>query len=375
MKITVVRGAFTNPFEMQSYEPLTKKLDIQVISSKSPINSDIKIPVTKLSSLTDLPNFPYKFPILNRLFVDAHYLFGLEKAITGSDIVHVAETYYHYTHQAIEAKKKGLIKRIVSTVWEVISHNNEGIKGRSKFKSTAYQYIDKFICVTKKAQDALIEEGVDPKKTVVIPVGIDLQRFAQKTKNAIRRLADQKRKSEGVNILCVSRLVEEKGIGELISAFKKIRENNKNLTLTFVGDGPLKKLIKGVEGIIHKSLPYRQIHKIYQQADIFCLPSKTTKYWQEQFGMVLLEAMACGLPIVTTNTGAIKEVCARVALYAKPANPDDLQSKLEQLIKNPTLRLSIGRSARLRAANYFDKNKIAQKIYKVYQELCPSKKP
>lgn len=366
MKVTVVRGAFTNPFEMQSYEPLTKKIDIKAISSKSPINADIKIPLIKLSSLTDLPNFPYKFPILNRLFVDAHYLFGLEKAIAGSDIVHVAETYYHYTHQAIEAKKKGLVKKIVSTVWEVIPHNNEGIKGRSKFKSTAYQYIDKFICVTKKAQDALIEEGVDPKKTVVIPVGIDLQRF--------RPRSNIKHLGSNINILCVSRLVDEKGIGELVSAFNKIRENNKNVILTFVGDGPLKKLIEGVEGIIHKSLPYRQIHKTYQQADIFCLPSKTTKYWHEQFGLVLLEAMAGGLPIVTTDTGAIKEVCLEVALYAKPANPDDLQSKLEQLIKSPTLRLSMGRSARLRAANYFDKNKIAQKIYKVYQELCPSKK-
>lgn len=367
MKVSIVRGAFLNPFEMQSFEPLIGKIDIKVISSKSPINSDIKLTVINLFSPTDLPNFPYKYPILNRLFVDAHYLFGLEKEIAGSDIVHVAETYYHYTHQAIEAKKKGLVKKIVSTVWEVIPHNNEGITGRSKFKADSYKYIDKFICITKKAQDALIKEGVAPSKTIVITAGIDLQRFHPSSR--IKNLGSN------INILCVARLTEEKGIGELVTAFRKIRKNNKSVTLTIVGNGPLKELISGQEGIVHKVIPYRQIHKAYQQADIFCLPSKTTKYWQEQFGMVLLEAMASGLPVVTTDTGAIKEVCGEVALYAKPSNPDDLQSKLEQLICDPKLRVSLGNYARIRVSENFDKNKIAQKIYKVYQELCPSKKP
>lgn len=365
MKISIVRGAFANPFEMQSYEELAKAkgIDLQLITSKHPLNSSINLPQIKLLSPTDLPNFPYKYPILNRLFTDAHYLFGLEKAIAGSDIVHVAETYYHYTHQAIEAKKKGLIKKIVSTVWEVIPFNNEGIRGRKQFKQDAYQYIDKFICVTNLAAKALIGEGVDKSKIEVIPAGINIQRF--RPRSNIKHLGSD------INILCVARLVEEKGVDELVTAITKIRQNNPHVVLTLVGDGPLKNNYRNISWIKFLSLPYSQIEKIYQTADIFCLPSKNTKYWQEQFGMALVEAMACGLPIVTTKTGAIGEVCAGAAIYTKPGDADDLQLKLESLINNPALRKELGQRARQRAVKLYDKKIIASKILKLYKSLCP----
>lgn len=363
-KVTIIRGAFANPFEMQSYEELAKVkgIDLQLITSKHPLNSSINLPQIKLLSPTDLPNFPYKYPILNRLFTDAHYLFGLEKAIAGSDIVHVAETYYHYTHQAIEAKKKGLIKKIVSTVWEVIPFNNEGIRGRKQFKQDAYQHIDKFICVTNLAAKTLIGEGVDKSKIEVIPAGIDIQRFSPKPKM-------YNVQSKMCNVLCVARLVEEKGVDELVTAITKIRQNNPHVVLTLVGDGPLKNNYRNISWIKFLSLPYSQIEKIYQTADIFCLPSKNTKYWQEQFGMALVEAMACGLPIVTTKTGAIGEVCAGAAIYTKPGDADDLQLKLESLITNQSARVALSNKARVRAQDRYDHRKIAKQIRTLYQKI------
>lgn len=367
MKISIVRGAFANPFEMQSYEELAKAkgIDLQLITSKHPLNSSINLPQIKLLSPTDLPNFPYKYPILNRLFTDAHYLFGLEKAIAGSDIVHVAETYYHYTHQAIEAKKKGLIKKIVSTVWEVIPFNNEGIRGRKQFKQDAYQHIDKFICVTNLAAKALIGEGVDKSKIEVIPTGIDIHRFSP-SKNAYHPGTSSE---VGCNVLCVARLVVEKGVDELVTAITKIRQNNPHVVLTLVGDGPLKNNYRNISWIKFLSLPYSQIEKIYQTADIFCLPSKTIKYWQEQYGMALVEAMACGLPIVTTKTGAIGEVCAGAAIYTKPGDADDLQLKLESLITNQSARVALSNKARVRAQDRYDHRKTAKQITTLYQRI------
>lgn len=367
MKLSLIRGAFTNPFELQNYYPLKSKYDIRVISSKHPVSDDIDLPLTKLLSPTDLPNFPFKLPILNRLFTDAHYLVGLEKEIAGSDIVHVAETYYHYTLQAIKAKQAGLVKKVISTVWEVIPFNNEGIRGRKQFKRLSYKHIDHFIAVTEKAKSALIKEGVGESKITVIPMGIDLSRFHQKILNP---------KSSILNILYVGRLVPEKGVGDLIAAFRCLRFENKNLNLTLVGDGPLKKIIKVGEGIMVKPLPYSKIPKVYSRADIFCLPSKTTPFWQEQYGMVLLEAMAAGLPIVTTDTGAIGEVCGDSALYALPDNPEDLQSKLSAILYNKALSAKYSSKAYKRAIKFFDRNKVAEKLNALYQQiLCPSKKP
>ena len=366
MKISVIRGAFANPFELQNFYPLKNQFDIQVITSKNPINSNIDLPVVKLYSPIDLPNFPYKFPILNRLFIDAHYLFNLESRIAGSDIVHTAETYYHYTYQAIKAKQKGLVKKIISTCWEVISHNNEGIRGRKEFKKLAYKYIDHFITPTKLAKQALVEEGVDSKRITVISVGIDLKKF--------KKLSYSSPTSE-VGVLFVGRFVLEKGVKELLEAFSLLRKEFKNMTLTLIGSGnlPTGVVSRGRDlrpaGVKVKSVPYHLIHKEYQKADIFCLPSKATRYWREQYGMVLVEAMASGLPIVTTDTGAIKEVVGSAGIYAKPSDSQDLYIKLKRLIQDVKLRNRLSKVSLKWAKLRYDHRKIAQKIAKLYKNV------
>lgn len=359
MKISIVRGGFANPFELQNFYPLKKVFDIQVIASKKPVSSDIDLSLTKLFSLTDLPSFPYKYPILNRLFVDIHYLFNLEKNIMNSDVVHVAETYYNYTNQAIKAKQKGVVGKIISTCWEVIPRNNEGISGRKEFKKLAYRYIDHFITPTLLAKKALIAEGVDKNKITVIPVGIDLNKFKVVKKND----------SKDLNILFIGRFVEEKGLKELVEAFLLLSKEFKNLKLTLIGSGPLESIIPKDSKIIFKSVPYHLIFKEYAKADIFCLPSKETPYWQEQFGMVLIEAMACGLPIVTTDTGAIKEVVGNAGIYAKPT-AKSLYKNLKEVITNPKLRIKLSKLAITRAKLRYDHRKTASKIARLYKNVA-----
>ncbi|KKT30846.1 MAG: hypothetical protein UW41_C0024G0012, partial [Candidatus Collierbacteria bacterium GW2011_GWC2_44_18] len=360
MKIFIVRGGFLNPFELQNYVPLKKKHDIQAVSSKYPISDKIDLPLIKLWSPTDIPNIPFKYPILNRLFTDAHQLFGLEKIIKGADIVHVAETYYGYTHQAIMAKRRGLVKKVVSTVWEIIPHNNEGIRGRKKFKKLARESIDHFIAVTDLAKSALIKEGVLPKKISVIRVGLDLTKFKPSLVKSTKR---------DLHLLCVARLVPEKGVEDLLSAFIELSKNIKNVHLTFVGDGPLKADLSGYKNVHVKQVSYGKMANEYRRADIFCLPSRRTRTWEEQYGMVLIEAMACGLPIVTTATGAIQEVCEHAVLYAKPSDPHSLKINLEKLLGDQKLREKLGHLARQRALQNFNQLQVAKKINVVYQNL------
>lgn len=358
IKTFIVRGAFLNPFELQNFYPLKKKYDLRAVSSMHPISEDIDIPLTKTYSITDLPNFPFKFPVTNRLSIDSHYLLGLDQILRGVDIAHTAETYYHYTIQAIKAKQKGWVKKVISTVWEIIPGNNEGIWGRKRFKRIARDGVDHFLAVTELARKALLEEGVSDEKITVIPMGVDLKRFKPgKTSDKV------------ANILCVSRLVPEKGIGELAEAFTHLREKYPHLKLTLIGDGPLKNYLSSRKGITAKRVPYGQIHEEYESADLFCLPSKTTPYWQEQYGMALVEAMSSGLPIVTTNTGAIGEVCGEAAVYVKPGDADDLQSKLERLIENEPSRTILSHKARRRAEEKYDHRKTAKKIDALYQKV------
>jgi len=357
-KISIVRGAFLNPFELQNFYPLAKKYDLRAVSSMHPISEDVEIPLTKTHAVTDLPNIPFKYHILNRLSVDAHYLLGLEQILKGVDIAHVAETYYHYTIQAINAKKKGFVKKVVSTVWEIIPFNNEGIWGRKWFKRQAYAGVDHFLAITELARKALLEEGVSGEKITVIPMGVDLSRFKPVKPN-----------QKVTNILCVGRLVPEKGMGELARAFQGLREKYPNLKLTLVGDGPMKNYLEKIRGITIKRVPYQQIHEEYQKADIFCLPSKTTLNWQEQYGMVLVEAMACGLPIVTTKTGAIGEVCGEAVVYAKPGDTNDLQLKLAHLIESESSRAILREKSITRTKAKYDHLKTAKQIDALYQKV------
>ena len=85
--------------------------------------------------------------------------------------------------------------------------------------------------------------------------------------------------------------------------------------------------------------------------------------------MVVVEAMACGLPIVTTKTGAIGEVCGDAAIYVKPTDANDLQSKLERLIESESLRRTLAEKSRTRAKARYDCTKTAKAIDELYRKV------
>ncbi len=379
-KVAFIRGAFLNSWELQNYEPLRNQFNLVIFSSlKSflskessflPERQDHAAPgaeIKKLVSPMDLPNFPYKMAILNRLLIDAHWLFGLEEKLKGFEIAHVAETYYAYTHQALKAKRKGMVKKIISTCWEIIPHNNESIWGRREWKKQAIQEIDHFICPTEMAKRCLIEEGCRPEKISVVRMGVDLKKFKMQKSKIKRKIKNAK-----MNILYVGRLEKEKGVWELMEAFSELRKKQNNLFLTLVGEG--KKLPERKKGVkLTGRLNYDKILKEYQKADVFVLPSKATKTWAEQYGMVLVEAMASGLPIIATKSGAIPEVLAEVGILVKPGDASALAKALNYLLAKPEKREEEGRRGRRRAQRYFDREKIAEKIAEIYQFI--TKKP
>lgn len=142
LKIAIVRGAHLNKFEMQYYLPLLSRHKIIGFCSLKSIHDRFPFPVVKLPSPKDITSFLMKFnipqklslAILNRIFIDAEHLFGLEKRLAGFDIAHSAETYHFYTQQCLNAKRRGLVKKVVCSVFENIPFANEGIWDRRKLK-------------------------------------------------------------------------------------------------------------------------------------------------------------------------------------------------------------------------------------------------
>ena len=85
--------------------------------------------------------------------------------------------------------------------------------------------------------------------------------------------------------------------------------------------------------------------------------------------MSLIEAMACGLPIVTTTSGAIPEVCGEAAIVCHHSNVEELKQNLEKLISNKDLRQRLSHIARQRALAKYDSKKISKQIAKIYRSF------
>lgn len=190
----------------------------------------------------------------------------------------------------------------------------------------------------------------DQNKIVVLRNAVDTDRFNPTINRDLRQNFDIK--DEEILILFVGYLDEFKGIFELIDAFSTITRENSNVKLMMVGAGPKKEdLLKiltkmGIENkvIFTGMIEHEKIHRYYQAADIFILPSYT-----EGGGppLVIMEAMACGLPIIGTNVGGIPEGIENGVngYILPPKNVDKLTKKLDILIKNDDLRKKFGNNS------------------------------
>ena len=205
-----------------------------------------------------------------------------------------------------------------------------------------------------------------PKK--VIPNGIDLEEFNPKV-SGLKKFSDGK-----INILFLGRIEERKGLIYLLKAFKILSRSHSNLRLIVVGEGPLKDdYQKWVENnklenvVFEKAIREKEVPSYYRTCDIYCSPA----IYGESFGIVLIEAMALGVPVVAfANTGyrIVLEKGKGKRFLVKPRDYKTLAKKLEILIKSKKLRKEMGDWG-LKEARKYSWPKIADQILAFY-EFC-----
>lgn len=127
----------------------------------------------------------------------------------------------------------------------------------------------------------------------------------------------------------LGRLSAEKGIDTLLEAFKLLNDNT--IELTIAGDGPLNDTVKNSSVNYMGLLKHDQVEKFYNQIDCLIVPSKTMPFWKEQFGRVIVEAIAAGKSVIGSDSGAIPEVLEHLGLST--VFPEGNASELAKLIK------------------------------------------
>lgn len=231
------------------------------------------------------------------------------------------------------------------------------------------KYFDAFTAVSEPATEYLLSLKQVP--ITIVPNGIDLKKYAQRPSKAVKHPEKQ-------TILYIGRLEDRKGINYLIKAFSELSVEKKDVQLLIAGKGPdeqkLKKYVSTnrIENVTF--LGYieekEKIHLLHR-ADIFCSPA----YYGESFGIVLLEAMAIGCPVVAgDNPGYQSVMTGKGALsLVNPRDTIDFARRLELVLYDKDLRKLWKKWAK-DYVKQFDYPKIADQYLKVYEHAIQNKK-
>lgn len=224
------------------------------------------------------------------------------------------------------------------------------------------------VCVSDHGRSQIMSL-VDPSqwdKLRVVHCGVDVSVF---------RLPDSERDAQVPEILTVGRLVPVKGQALLVEAMAELRRRGLEARLTIVGDGPqmpeLRSLAKrlGVEDRIELAgaVGQNEIRSYYARADVFALPSLA-----EGLPVVLIEALAMGIPVVASRITGIPELVEEgvSGLLVTPGRSDELAGALETLLAEPAeRRRAMGRAGRDRVEAEFDIERTAAQLTSVFREM------
>ena len=231
---------------------------------------------------------------------------------------------------------------------------------------------DEAIAGNREAKEILKRRGFLKEITLLPQLGVDPKVFKKDSQ-------DDLKKKLGLRSFVIgsfARLEEQKGIRTIFEAFQKIKDQNVSLLL--VGSGPMLAEIQQLTAVDPRILApgvvnHAQMPAYFNLLDVFVLASLTTPVWKEQFGHVLIEAMAAGVPLLGSSSGAIPEVVGDAGLVFKEKDVQDLQEKLERLISDKKLWQELSKKGLARVEQNYTQEKIANKTWEIYQNLLEDK--
>lgn len=340
-RVVLLRGTAVNPWDLRVWERLTDRFDIEVLvpaSNRFGLGS-LALPTVRVTALSDLAprgrvrELAARSPYNSYLRLDRH--------LRGADIVHATEIGSWFAAQAA-ARRERLGFRLALTVWETIPFlRTYRDRAQRAYRREALAAADLLLPTTERARAALLLEGAAPERIRVAPPGVAVERFAQAREAATA--------PDEHLIVSPARLMWAKGHQDTLRALAALRRGvmteidaprgparrvtgagplSAPVRLLIVGAGAEERRLRAYAADlriadaveVRAQVPYDEMPEIYARASCLVLSSLPTPAWEEQFGMVLAEAMAAGLPIVASASGAIPEVVGDAADLFAPGD-------------------------------------------------------
>lgn len=253
-----------------------------------------------------------------------------------SKIIVVVHLFYSY-----DSSDKFLLRRFINRTIEKIR----------------LSFADLIIASSEYSKSEIVSVGINPDSVHVLSPGLDREKFSILASSGKLDSEDSKASKK---ILCVGNYVSRKGIIYLIEAFSQIQRrdfslhlvgNRKNNSSYYNQLNNAVKKLKLTECVVfHDGSDQENIKQLYASADIFVLPS-----FKETFGIVFLEAMHYGLPIITTNVSAMPELIesGKNGFLVPPGDSQALANAISTLIENPDLIKKMGETGRKKVATSY----------------------
>lgn len=229
-----------------------------------------------------------------------------------------------------------------------------------------------FIAVSNAIRDSSITYGIHPQKLTVNYIGVDTDVFAPSQPSVAHRAR---------RILFVGRLVEKKGVDFLLHAFRLVKNNMPEAELAIVGNGPLQEALSDLAKDLQidvewlSSLQPDGVREQMRQARVLCAPSVTAANGDaEGLPTVIMEALSCGLPVVTSQTGGCGESTVDgVTGFRTPEGDAELIARrLELLLANDALAEEMSKSAREHCLDNFSIRRCTASLEARYQDALPA---
>lgn len=226
-----------------------------------------------------------------------------------------------------------------------------------KWRRTWHEKIDRFIVLTKFAKGKFVQAGFPTHKLAVKPNFVSLPKIRTKQK--------------GVYAVFVGRLSKEKGVETLLRAW----QNLPGMPLKLIGDGPIFDKAKSLSPKSVEVLGRMKHEEALDQmsnALFMVMPSE----WYEGFPMVIVEAMACGVPVIASRLGAMAEIIddGRTGLLFESGDAKDLASKVRRLFEHPEKAEDMGRNARAEYEAKYTPERNYKMLMDIYKQAIADRK-
>lgn len=312
--------------------------------------SRLKRTMTTIQGKYSLMTFPIP-PALADFLWNRLHVFSIERLIGKIDVFHSSD----WAQPPTRAFKVTTVHDLVPLKYPELSHPRIVAAHKMRLKHVKKE-VDRIIVPSRQTKEDLIEEGVSQERIRVIPEAPD-PIFEPSKKLEVERVK-RKYAIRGKYLLTVG-ISLRKNTQRIVQAYEKIGLQG-DLKLVLVGK-PLK-MTKKVPGTITTGhVPLQDLPALYSGAQALVYPSL-----YEGFGLPILEAFKCEIPVVTSNLGSMKEICENTAVLVDPKSPNSIADGIIKAIKSRSSLVKKG----IAKMKQFSWEKTAEQTLKVYKELC-----